>query len=163
MIVTGLVGALTRTRYKWGYFAFGCAAFFYVIYVLVFVGMKHATALGPNVRRVYLTCGVLTSVIWFLYPIAWGVSEGANVIHPDSEAVFYGVLDLIAKPVFGALLIWGHRNIDPSDLGLRIRDYEETAKHGVNTEKNGNDYGSPAHASANAPVNNTNNGVTNTV
>lgn len=29
----------------------------------------------------------------------------------------------MAKPVFGALLIWGHRNIEPSRLGLEIRDY----------------------------------------
>lgn len=45
--------------------------------------------------------------------------------------MFYGVLDLLAKPVFGALLIWGHRNIDPGRLGLHIRDYnEDPAIHG---------------------------------
>ena len=60
-----------------------------------------------------------------LYPIAWGVCEGGNVISPDSEAIFYGILDLIAKPVFGALLLFGHRNIDPARLGLRIRDVDE--------------------------------------
>lgn len=30
---------------------------------------------------------------------------------PDAEAVFYGVLDVLAKPGFGALPLWGHRNI----------------------------------------------------
>lgn len=70
-------------------------------------------------------CGSLTAVVWILYPIAWGVCEGGNLIAPDSEAVFYGILDLIAKPVFGALLLWGHRNIDPARLGLRIRDIDE--------------------------------------
>lgn len=49
----------------------------------------------------------------------------SNVIAPDSEAVFYGVLDFLAKPVFGALLLWGHRNIDPARLGLQIRDYND--------------------------------------
>jgi bacteriorhodopsin len=150
MIITGLVGALTRTRYKWGYYAFGNAAFLYVIYMLVFVGLKHAKALGTNCHRTFLMCGVLTSVVWFLYPIAWGVSEGANLIHPDSEAVFYGVLDLIAKPVFGALLIYGHRNIDPGHLGLHIHDYEEVAartkgNHPATDSKVANDYGTPAH------------------
>ena len=57
--------------------------------------------------------------------MSWGVSEGGNVIAPDSEAIFYGVLDLLAKPVFGALLLLGHRDIDPARLGLRIRDYDE--------------------------------------
>jgi hypothetical protein len=34
-------------------------------------------------------------------------------------------LDLLAKPVFGALLIWNHRNIDLARLGLHIRDYDD--------------------------------------
>jgi hypothetical protein len=76
-------------------------------------------------------CGTLTLVLWILYPVAWGVCEGGNYIAPDSEAVFYGVLDILAKPVFGALLLFGHRNIAPSRLGLRIRDYDEDpAVHG---------------------------------
>jgi hypothetical protein len=49
------------------------------------------------------------------------------VIAPDSEAVFYGVLDFFAKPIFGALLIWGHRDIDPARLGLAIKDYDGDA------------------------------------
>jgi bacteriorhodopsin len=72
-----------------------------------------------------LICGVWTIFLWFIYPIAWGLCEGGNVISPDSEAVFYGVLDILAKPVFGALLLFGHRNIDPAALGLNIRDYED--------------------------------------
>ena len=45
------------------------------------------------------------------------------MISPDSEAIFYGILDLLAKPVFGGLLLWGHRNIDPGLLGLKLTDY----------------------------------------
>lgn len=62
-----------------------------------------------------------------LYPIAWGLCEGGNVISPDSEAIFYGILDFLAKPCFGALLIWGHRNIDPATIGMAIRDYDGDA------------------------------------
>ena len=96
---------------------------FYVVYILVWDARKHANLLGKDVGRAFLYCGSLTATLWMLYPIAWGVSEGGNVIAPDSEAVFYGILDLLAKPVFGALLIWGHRNIEPARLGLRIADY----------------------------------------
>ncbi|KAM3087670.1 hypothetical protein ACMFMG_001746 [Clarireedia jacksonii] len=134
MIITGLVGALVVSRYKWGYFAFGCAALFFIAYNVVLVGRKHAAALGRDVSRTYLICASWTIFLWFLYPIAWGVSEGGNVIAPDSEAIFYGILDILAKPVFGALLIWGHRNIDPATLGLHIRDYE-TAPHRYGLEK----------------------------
>lgn len=120
MIVTGLVGALVSSRYKWGYFVIGCAAMLYVFYELAFTARRNALALGADVHRVFLMCGVLTLGVWMCYPIAWGVAEGGNVIAPDSEGIFYGILDLLAKPVFSAALIFGHWNIDPARLGLTI-------------------------------------------
>jgi bacteriorhodopsin len=126
MIITGLVGALVASSYKWGYFVFGCVALFYITYVLVWEARKHANGISSDAGKAFLYCGSLTAFLWMLYPIAWGVSEGGNVIAPDSEAVFYGILDILAKPGFGALLLWGHRNISPASLGLTIHDYEGT-------------------------------------
>lgn len=120
MVITGLVGALVKSSYKWGYFTFGCVAFLFVAYTVVFEGRTHARAIGADVAKVYTLCGVWTISLWFLYPIAWGLCEGGNVISSDSEAVFYGILDILAKPCFGALLIWGHRNIDLTRLGINI-------------------------------------------
>jgi bacteriorhodopsin len=121
MVVTGLVGALVKTSYKWGYFVFGCVAFLFVALIVVFDARGHARNLGADIHRVYTICAAWTIGLWFLYPVSWGLSEGGNVIPPDSEAIFYGVLDLLTKPVFGALLLWGHRNIDISRLGLNLR------------------------------------------
>ena len=95
-------------------------ALFWVVWTLVWTGRKHAAVIGADVSRTYITVGAWTAFLWFLYPIAWGLSEGGNVISPDSEAVFYGILDILAKPVFGALLIWGHRNIEPGRLGSKF-------------------------------------------
>ncbi|KAI9841283.1 MAG: ion channel activity [Sclerophora amabilis] len=125
MIVTGLVGALVQSSYKWGYFVFGCLAFLAVAWNVTWTARKHANALGPDVSRIYLITGVWTIGLWFLYPIAWGLCEGGNVISGDSEAIFYGILDVLAKPAFGAILLFGHRNIDPARLGLHIRDYDD--------------------------------------
>ncbi|KEY75055.1 hypothetical protein S7711_01519 [Stachybotrys chartarum IBT 7711] len=141
MVVCGLVGALIETRYKWGYFVFGCVAFLYVAYALVWDGRQHASVLGGSIKRTYNMCGVLLIFIWFLYPIAWGVSEGGNVIHPDSEAIFYGILDIIAKPVFTFLLLWGHRNIDPSALGLNIREPGAAPAGPVEKQHHSGDHG----------------------
>ena len=137
--MTGLVGALVRSSYKWGYFVFGCAALLGVVYNVLWTGRKHAGALGADINRVYLLCGCWTIALWFLYPIAWGLCEGGNVISPDSEAVFYGILDILAKPVFGALLIAGHRNIDPARMGVHMRDYDHPIPSGGQyaTEKSG--------------------------
>jgi len=119
--VTLLVGALVKSTYKWGYFVFGVSALFFVAWTVIFDARGQARNLGADINRVYTICGLWTVSLWLLYPIAWGVSEGGNVIAPDSEAIFYGILDLLAKPVFGALLLWGHRNIDVSRLGLDLR------------------------------------------
>lgn len=144
MIVTGLIGALVVSRYKFAYFTFGkfqsskqhpqqrliysgCVALFYIVYQLVFEARRHASRYGSEVSKCFTYCGSLTTFLWILYPVAWGLCEGGNVISPDSEAIFYGVLDFIAKPIFGALLIWGHRNIDPASIGMAIKDYDGDA------------------------------------
>lgn len=109
MIVTVLIGALVKSRYKWGkrcvpsrrdlvdvhpahtdlgqgFYAFGCAAMFGVFYEIAGPARRNARKLGGDVHRVFLTCGVITLLVWLCYPIAWGVCEGGNVIAPDSEA-----------------------------------------------------------------------------
>lgn len=156
-IVTGLVGALVESGYKWGYFVFGCVGLCYIFYELVWEARRHSNLIGKDVGRTFLICGSLTALLWWLYPIAWGVCEGGNVITPDSEAVFYGILDLLAKPVFGALLIWGHRNIDPARLGLVIHDYanDDAVRAGGKHEKR------PADGPSNGLTNDHTNGNTN--
>ena len=117
---------------------------------MVFTARNHARALGQDVLKTYTLCGVWTIFLWFLYPIAWGLSEGGNVIAPDSEAVFYGILDIMAKPVFGALLLWGHKGIDPARLGIHIRDYDDkmpgTEKDNGLTHNNGTTAGTTTTA-----------------
>ncbi|KAI1760789.1 bacteriorhodopsin [Hypoxylon sp. FL1150] len=132
MIVTGLIGALTQTRFKWGFWTFGVAALLYIAYQLLFSARRHAQRLGGDAKKTYLTCGCYLIFLWFLYPVAWGLSEGGNVIHPDGEAVFYGVLDFLSKPVFGFLLLWGHRKLSSSSVGLRVRNRSEFASEKYN-------------------------------
>ena len=58
------------------------------------------------------------------YPVCWGISEGGNVIAPDSEFIFYGILDCLLIPLSSAFFLWSHRNIDPARLGISMRDYD---------------------------------------
>lgn len=60
MIVTGLAGALVRSSYKWGYFAFGCFALLFVGYVLIFEARVHANHLGSDIGKTFLICGTWT-------------------------------------------------------------------------------------------------------
>jgi len=58
------VGALVRSSYKWGYFAFGCAALLYIGYALMVEARSHANGLGSDIGRVFLMCGTWTFLLW---------------------------------------------------------------------------------------------------
>jgi len=93
---------------------------FYIFYQIWFEGVKRARYLSQpshtdrigtglsTVRSSYMMLAGLLTFVWMLYPICWALCEGGNVISSDSEAVFYGILDFLAKPVFSFLLLWRH-------------------------------------------------------
>jgi bacteriorhodopsin len=74
MIVTGLVGALVESQYKWGLFSIGCFAMLYVFYQLYFPGRQSTHSLGSELSKTYLVGAGILSFLWFLYPIAWGLA-----------------------------------------------------------------------------------------
>jgi len=97
MAVSYLVGALVQSQYKWGFFTFATATLFYVWYHVL---VPSSSVAGAEIKSGYRMHAGLLSFIWMLYPICWGLSEGGNVISPTSEMIFYGVLDIIMKPLF---------------------------------------------------------------
>jgi bacteriorhodopsin len=127
MIVTGLVGALVASSYKWGYFAFGCAALIYIWVILLGPALKSSAALGPEFRKAYMRSAAYLSFIWALYPIAWGLADGANIISPDSEMIFYGILDLLAKPVFTLWHVYQISRLDYTKMQLQSGKFSEGA------------------------------------
>jgi len=144
LVVTRLVGALVSTTYKWGYFVFGIVTYIYIVYELLFRVRNRATSLGGDVRKAYFFPAALESLIWLIYPIAWGVCEGGNIIAPDSEAVFYGILDIATIICIPALLLFGLRDIDLARLsvnhtyGPRAEAPVEKAAHQNGTNGAGN-------------------------
>lgn len=137
-----------------GFFTFGAVAFFFVAFALLWDGRAYARVLGADVFRIYTILAIWTVLIWTVYPIIWGVSEGGNIIPPDSEAVSYGILDLLTKrkfsnsngfpdhlthafpiAVFGAALIWGIRNVDIERLGIHVSDINPSTRTPVAAAK----------------------------
>jgi len=117
-VVCGLIGALTQSNYKWGYATLGAASYFFVVYQLLFEARLGAQSLGTDIHRHFISITSFSVFIWTLYTIAWGLSEGGNVISNDSEAIFYGILDLLSRPVFAFWFLFGVRNIALERLGL---------------------------------------------
>lgn len=102
-VVSWLSGALVTTRYRCGYFAFGIFAYFVLAYLLLSWARSHAQRVGSGKSYTLLAATLVT--LWLAYPIAWGLSEGGNRLSVTGEMVFYGILDLIAIPVYGSLFL----------------------------------------------------------
>lgn len=144
VVVSGLVGALVVSTYKWGFFVFGVFALFYIWYVfhlcrrghlltpnviarsvLLGPGPRSTFSAGPNVRTGYVRGSGFLAIITLLYPIAWGVSEGGNIISPNKEMIFYGVLDLVLGPLFLYYYLFGLREVDYETFGIHSGKYSD--------------------------------------
>ncbi|KAH7883366.1 hypothetical protein F5I97DRAFT_1930922 [Phlebopus sp. FC_14] len=134
LVVSGLVGALVPSSYKWGYYAFGLAALFYMWYRLHSHARRFPYRVGHNALRGFHGGAWYITLIWTLYPICWGLSEGSDTISPTSEMVFYGVLDLIAGPLFLLYLLTSMRKLEYAELGatsLIASDRGESERKGA--------------------------------
>lgn len=106
-----LIGSLIESSYKWGYFTFATAALLFEIFLIGY-DLRYSYA-QPRVSSFGNMLIIFNMVVWILYPVCWGLSEGGNVIQPDSEAAFYGILDLINFGIIPTILVWTSiRNVD---------------------------------------------------
>jgi bacteriorhodopsin len=111
-VASWLSGSLVATSYRWGYFAFGLFAYFTLAYILLSWGIAHAR-LVPTQKK-YTNLVVLLVVVWLGFPIAWGLSEGSNRLSITGEMIFYGILDIIAVPVYGTMFLMLSTRFDAS-------------------------------------------------
>lgn len=81
---------------------------------------------GAGLRSGYIRGSGFVVFILLLYPICWACSEGANVISPTSEAVWYGVLDLLLGPVFLFYFLFALRNVNYETFGIHSWKYSDT-------------------------------------
>ncbi|PNS14197.1 Opsin-1 [Sphaceloma murrayae] len=110
MILTGLFAAFGTedTPSKWGWYAFACIAYLIVVWQLAINGRATAFGKGGKVGNFFAAIAGFTFVLWTVYPIVWGVADGARIANVDQEIISYAILDVLAKPVFGAWLLYTH-------------------------------------------------------
>jgi bacteriorhodopsin len=112
MVICRLIGGLIPTTYKWAFYAFGCAAMFWVFWNIL-SGIKSSKKVGGiENRRIYIILTIWIFFFWSIYQIAWGLCEGSNVISVTGEMIFYGILDIFTKPIFALLILFLHRNVN---------------------------------------------------
>ena len=107
MIGTGWFAAISTTiTSKWVLFILGCI-FFYPILdaVLGFTpDPKNRESNAGHNRFVIL----YTAVVWNGYVILWILHDGFGWVSLDTECVIHTVLDILAKDLFGVVLLYNH-------------------------------------------------------
>lgn len=115
MVLTGLFAAFaSRAAVTWGWYAMACIAYLFIVYILAMGGRRAASTKGSATYKLFASIGLFTLVLWTLYPIVWGISDGARKWSVDAEIIAYAILDILAKPVFGFWLLFAHaKNASP--------------------------------------------------
>ncbi|KAF4439921.1 putative protein FDD123 [Fusarium austroafricanum] len=119
-VLTYLVAALTPTDYKWGFFAFGTLA--YVILAMSTINESYEAAEKLGIGKHYRLLSVWLNILWLLYPIAFGLSDGSHKIGTTGGLVFFGVLDVLMVPVLTFSFIFLSRSWDWDKLSLAFSE-----------------------------------------
>ena len=90
----------------------------YSRYVLLWHAPHTTFAAGGVLRSGYMISAGFFSFMLITYPIAWACAEGGNVISVTSEMIWYGILDILAGPVFLFFFLWELRGVDYASFGL---------------------------------------------
>jgi len=158
VVVTGLVGALTTTRYKWGFFIMGVLALLYIVWLLLAHARTSHFFGGAGVRSSFLGGAGFLSAVWLVYPIAWACCEGSNIIGIAGEMIWYGILDLLAGPVFLLFFLHRLRGANYADFGFASGKATDNYGAGYAGEKTGR-YGAGGQGVGGQGLNNTGAGL----
>ncbi|KAI9893606.1 MAG: hypothetical protein M1814_006402 [Vezdaea aestivalis] len=119
MILTGLfAGYGANGAQKWGYYTIACLAYLVIIYEIAVGGRRTVASKDKKTAAFFASLGGFTLILWTIYPIVWGLGEGAFKISVDTEIMIYAVLDILAKPVFGFWLLITHDRLPASQISL---------------------------------------------
>jgi bacteriorhodopsin len=132
-VISYLCSALITTNYKWAFFVFGTFAYFLLSASLLITGLTTAKRL--NISKPYLVLSSYLIFFWMLYPIAFGVDDGGNVISVTSGFVFFGILDLFTVPFLAVLILVMAKKWDYRTLNLYFTQYGRVAQGGEFPEK----------------------------
>lgn len=120
-VLTYLAAAYTTTTYKWGFFAFGTLA--WIILALSTLNESREAAELLGVSRDYITLSGWLNLLWLLYPVAFGLSDGSNRIGVTGGAIFFGILDVLMVPVLSFAFLILARKWDYGKLNVAFSEF----------------------------------------
>ncbi|KAJ5804904.1 Rhodopsin archaeal/bacterial/fungal [Penicillium riverlandense] len=119
-VVSYLAAAYTTTSYKWGFFAFG--TFSWLILAMSTINESREAAALLGIERDYLVLAGWVNFLWVLYPVAFGLTDGGNIIGVTGGFIFFGVLDILIVPVSSFAVLFFARNWDYRNLNIAFSD-----------------------------------------
>jgi bacteriorhodopsin len=120
-VLNYLAAAYTPGSYKWGFFAFG--TFCWLILAASTLNESREEAVRRGIGRDYVILAAWPNLLWLLYPVAFGLSDGGNVISVTGAAIFFGVLDVLMVPVLSFAFVILGRKWDWEKLELAFSEY----------------------------------------
>ncbi|VUC27731.1 unnamed protein product [Clonostachys rosea] len=130
-IIAYLCSAYTATRYKWGFYGFGTAA--YVILAIQTLWASRSSANRLGIGRDHTMLAGYVNLFWFLYPIAFAVSDGGNVIGVTQSFIFFGIIDLLLVCGTAFIFLFLARKWDYGRMNLHFTQYGRVGSHSNRT------------------------------
>ncbi|KAI0425958.1 hypothetical protein F5Y09DRAFT_80187 [Xylaria sp. FL1042] len=119
MILTGLFAAFSHDEAQgWGWYAFACLAYLTIIYQLGYKGRYAVSNKDNKTKAFFGAISLFMLLLWTIYPIVWGIADGARLVNVDGEIIAYAVLDVFAKAVFGFWLLLTHDSMSHTSLSI---------------------------------------------
>lgn len=119
-VASYLAGAHVDSSYKWGFFAFGTFAWLILAMSTINESREAAQLLG--IGRDYIILAGWTNLLWVIYPVAWGLTDGGNRIGVTGGSIFFGVLDVLMVPVLSVAFLVFARNWDYHKMSIAFSD-----------------------------------------
>jgi bacteriorhodopsin len=122
------VSAFTVSNYKWGFFAFGTVSWLLLAYQTL---GANSSAKRVGVSRDHTMLSGWVNLLWLLYPIAFGLSDGGNTIGVTPGFIFFGVLDVLLVPALAFAFLVLARRWDYGQLNLGELPFDATVAYAV--------------------------------
>jgi bacteriorhodopsin len=130
-VISYLCSAYTPTRYKWGFYTFGTVAYLLLAFQTLMASRTHANRV--DVGRDHTMLSGYVNLLWFLYPIAFAISDGGNVISVTRGMIFFSILDLLLILGTAIAFLILARKWDYGRMNLHFTQHGRV--HGLHTEK----------------------------
>jgi len=152
MIATGYWASVaTNLAAKWVIFIFSMMCFVPVLYTLV-IGLTSHTEIAenPNVKALYSFLVGWTFITWNCFWVIWLLYDGFYVMDMETEVIVHCILDVLAKCIFGFILLIAHSELERMGPGAHAS--EATITDSAATTSTGASASNPTKPTAATPA-----------